>query len=79
MIAIVQQLPPEVERYIDGYVARRRMQRMLRGIARAGLFSIIWMLAWCAIDRFFTLESGVRATAVERCSEKRSRNTPDSS
>jgi hypothetical protein len=57
-------LPQPIADYINRFVARRRTQRLLRAAVRALLFSIVWMLAWCAIDRFVTLDSGARAIAL---------------
>ena len=56
-------LPDAIARYIDGFVARRRMQRLLRAAARAMLFTIVWTLLWCLIDRLITLDPAARVTA----------------
>jgi hypothetical protein len=64
MIALAQQLPVEVERYIDRFVARRRLQRLLRAAARAMCFTIVWALTWCLIDRLVALDPMTRAIAL---------------
>ena len=57
-------LPQPIADYINRFVARRRMQRLLRAAVRAMLLSIIWALAWCAIDRFVTLDPNSRMIAL---------------
>ena len=59
--APITPLPPPIARYIDRFVARRRLIRLLRAVARAALFTLVWTLAWCVVDRFLALTPTARA------------------
>ena len=54
-------LPEPIARYIDRFVARRRLIRLLRGVARVALVTIVWTLAWCVVDRLLALTPAARA------------------
>jgi hypothetical protein len=57
-------LPEPVVHYIGTFVARRRTQRLLQAIARATLFTIVWSLGWCFVDRFFPLAAATRSVGL---------------
>ena len=59
--ASITPLPEPIARYIDRFVGRRRVIRLLRAVARAALATIVWTLVWCVVDRLLALTPAARA------------------
>jgi len=57
-------LPTPVRRYIAGFVERRRRLALLRAGGVAAAFFLVWMLAWCIVDRLTALPAAVRCTLL---------------
>src|SRR5205807_781738 len=53
-------LPPQVQQYVGRFVARRRRLSLFKTVAIAIAFTLVWMLAWCVVDRLLALPANMR-------------------
>ncbi|HEY2586377.1 MAG TPA: hypothetical protein VGI81_11490 [Tepidisphaeraceae bacterium] len=63
-MTVLSTLPPTIRSYLDDFVARRRRVALARAAGIALAAFLIWMLAWCVVDRFAHLPGGVRLAAL---------------
>ena len=57
-------LPPGIRTFLDEYVVRSRRHALARAVGTALALFLIWMLLWCAVDRFAHLPAAVRLAAL---------------
>ena len=58
------QLPLPIASYLTSFSRQRRAQRVVWRFGLATLFTLIWAMAWCVIDRLSGLSSWTRAAAL---------------
>jgi hypothetical protein len=63
-MTVLSTLPPSIRSYLDDFVVRRRRVALARAAGIALAAFLVWMLAWCVIDRFAHLPAGVRLAAL---------------
>jgi hypothetical protein len=64
MTAIPAQLPSEVRSYLHRFAARCRWQRLLGAAGLATCVTLVWVVAWCVVDRVIALHWTARLTVL---------------
>lgn len=63
-MTIADTLPPDIREYLAVFAARRQRLSLLKAGGSAIAFALVWILAWCVVDRLAALPTWIRLTLL---------------